>query len=156
MLRLLPHRFKKAGWLLLVPSFLTGLFILLNGEYETGPTIRTFGWFGEMLFNGNREPAIRWDKIELLHNLVSLLFLVGGMLVLFSKEKLEDEYINQLRLRSFQSAVFINYVILFFCILFIHGIPFLQIMISQLFTVMIIYIIRFHYLIYKTTVTSHE
>jgi hypothetical protein len=156
MIQLLPHRYKRAGWVLLVPSILLGLYTLLINDFESELTIRTFGWFGGSILGGQSKPAIRWDKIDLLHNVVSILFLIGGMLVLFSREKKEDEYIDQLRLRSFQAAVFINYILLFFCILFIHGFSFLNVMISQLFTVMIIYIVRFHYLLYKTSKIIHE
>ena len=65
------------------------------------------------------------------------------------EEKKEDEYINQIRLNSLQNSVFFNYILLFFCIVFIHGIPFFHVMIYNLFTIILIYILRFHFLIYK-------
>ena len=38
--------------------------------------------------------------------------LVGLIIVAFSKEKIEDEQISQLRLDSLQWAVYLNYIIL--------------------------------------------
>ena len=145
---LIPHAFKKIGWILLVPSIVAGLFFMFGGESPFSPKIWTIGYFGQEFLSQPKSP-IRLDKIELIPNLISVLLLIGGLLVMFSKEKKEDEYINQIRLNSLQNSVFFNYILLFFCIVFIHGIPFFHVMIYNLFTIILIYILRFHFLIYK-------
>jgi hypothetical protein len=160
---LIPHAYKKIGWILLVPSLLTGLFFMFGfggespfgfgGESPSSPRIWTFGYFGQEFLSQPKSP-IRLDKIELIPNLIGILLLIGGILVMFSKEKKEDEYINQIRLNSFQNSVFFNYILLFFCIVFIHGIPFFHVMIYNLFTIILIYILRFHFLIYKNAINE--
>lgn len=152
---LLPYRFKKIGWLLFFPSFILGIFSTHFSELLPNVSITTIGWFGNGLL-GKEGPPFGLGQIELLPNLSGILFLTAGLLIVFSKEKIEDEYINQLRLRSFQSAVLINYLLLFVCILFIHRMAFLSVMLYNLFTTIIIYIVKFQYLIHKSSISSHE
>ena len=150
----LPHTYKKIGWFLLLPAFVAGVYLMSLSEYLNGPKIITFGYFGDELFGGQKKPAIRFDNIQVIPNVISVLFLIGGLFVMFSKEKKEDEFINQIRLNSFQYSVFLNYILLFICIVFIHGIPFFHVMVYNLFTVILIYILRFHFLIYKNTINE--
>jgi xanthosine utilization system XapX-like protein len=155
---LLPHAYKKIGWVLLVPSILLGLvFVVLDFNFPAKPTINTFGLFGKGLNIGQvKQPAFRISEIELIPNLISVLLLIGGMFVMFSKEKKEDEFINQIRLHSLQFAVFINYSLLLLCILFIHGFPFLDVMVYNMFTVIFIYILRFHFLLRNNSIAKNE
>jgi hypothetical protein len=152
--KLLPHTYKKIGWFLLLPAFVAGLYLIFISTYINGPKIITFGYFGHELFGGPKQSDIRIDYIQIIPNLTGVLFLIGGLFVMFSKEKKEDEYINQIRLNSFQYSVFLNYILLFFCIVFIHGIPFFHVMVYNLFTIIIIYIFRFHFLIYKNSINE--
>lgn len=154
--KLLPHSFRRIGWLLLFPAFVAGVSLMIGSDFTSGPEITTFGLFGDEILSDQNRPTFRFDQVALLPNLVGILFLIGGILVMFSKQKMEDEYINQIRLKSLQSAVLINYVLLFLCIVFIHGIPFFHVMVYNLFTVIIIYILRFQYLIFKNASYSHE
>ena len=152
--KLLPHTYKKIGWFLLLPAFVAGVFFLSKSNFTDGPEIITFGYFGDELLGGQKKPAIRIDDIQVIPNVISVLFLIGGLFVMFSKEKKEDEYINQIRLNSFQYSVFLNYILLFICILFVHGIPFFHVMVYNLFTVILIYILRFQFLIYKNSINE--
>lgn len=153
---LLPHHYKKIGWVLFVPSvFALLIFIFFENDITYNPKITTFGLFGEGLLNNLSQP-FRFGDIELLPNLTGILLLAGGLLVMFSKEKKEDEYINQIRLNSLQYSVFLNYILLFLCIVFIHGFAFFHVMVYNLFTIIIIYIIRFHYFIYKNSTKINE
>lgn len=153
---LLPHTFKKVGWLLFFPSVVAGLIIMTVNDLPFNPIIKTFGFFGRTnLFSISKSP-FRFDEIQLLPNLTGILLLAGGLLVMFSKEKKEDEYINQIRLNSLQYSVFLNYVLLFLCIVFVYEMPFFYVMIYNLFTIILIYIIRFHFLIYKNSTKTNE
>ena len=138
--KLLPHTYKKIGWFLLLPAFVAGVIFMFISNFTNGPEIITFGYFGDELFGAQKKSAIRIDHIQVIPNLISILFLIGGLLVMFSKENKEDEYINQIRLNSLQNSVFFNYILLFFCIVFIHGIPFFHVMVFNLFTIILIYI----------------
>jgi hypothetical protein len=121
------------------------------------PKINTFGLFGKGLEIGrNKLSAFRISEIELIPNLIGVLLLIGGIFVVFSKEKKEDEFINQIRLHSLQFSVFVNYALLLLCIFFIHGFLFLDVMMYNMFTVIFIYIFRFHYLLLNNSIIRNE
>lgn len=68
---------------------------------------------------------------------------------MYAKEKVEDEYINYLRLDALQIAVFINYIILLLSNFMFYGVDFLMIQIFNLATIPLIFIIRFQYRLYR-------
>ena len=81
---------------------------------------------------------------------------MGGMFVAFAKQKTEDEFIMKLRLLSFQWAILINYSLLLLCFIFIYDLSFLSVMVYNMFTVLILFIFRFHYLLYKFNDSTNE
>jgi uncharacterized membrane protein len=69
----------------------------------------------------------------------------------FSKEKNEDEFITNLRQSSLYWAVIVNYILLLFAFVFLYGIAFLNVMLYNMFTILIIFIVRFNYVLYRTS-----
>lgn len=81
---------------------------------------------------------------------VSMFLLFAGLLLIsYSREKDEDEYISRLRLESLQIAVITNYVLLIIAALIWHWLDFLAVLIYNMFTILIIFIARFHFLLYR-------
>lgn len=147
---LLPHRFKKAGWILLAIS--TSLWIIsFYFPEQRFPLLegKTFAFIGSSSLLENTQ-YLSMIHTNLTLTLIGSLFIIGGVMVAFSKELVEDEFIMRLRLVSFQWAVLINYLILFFLFLFIYGIEFLYVMMYNMFTIIILFIIIFHYKLFKT------
>ena len=83
------------------------------------------------------------------YTISSTFLLIGGMMTAFSREKIEDEFVVNLRLKSWMWAIIINYVLLFIAILFVYGLNFIDIMVYNMFTPLIIYIIYFNFVFYK-------
>ena len=83
---------------------------------------------------------------NVLNEIVGVLMLVSSILVAFSKERVEDEYIAKLRLESLVWAVYVNYAILLVSFLFIFDMSFLWVMIFNMFTILWFFIIRFSWL----------
>ena len=74
-----------------------------------------------------------------------------------SKEKIEDEYIAKTRLESLVWATYLNYCILLLALLFVYDMAFFWVMIFNMFTLLLFFIVRFNYLIFKLNKTeSHE
>jgi hypothetical protein len=154
---LLTHQLKKWGWVLFIPSFIAGIvFQIMDDQLLFQPKIKVFGFFGKSFLNNNQLQLFRMGEIDLIPNLIGICFLIGGMLIMFTKEKQEDEFINQLRLNALQFAVLINYALLFICFITIHGLGFLDVMVYNMFTVIIIYIIRFKYLLFNNSIIRNE
>jgi hypothetical protein len=78
------------------------------------------------------------------------------MMVGFSKEKNEDEYIANLRLSSLMWAVWVNYALLLLSFIFVYGMGFLHVMIYNMFTVLIIFIGRFNLILFKNKMISAD
>ncbi len=146
---LISHKYKKVGWVILIPAAIMGLLMLIFGFDRFSITAPAFAIYSDAIFEDDKYFQIIQNDI--LPTLIGIMFLVGALLVCFSKEKNEDEFISGLRLSSLLWAVLINYVLLILAFLFIYGIPFLSVMLYNMFTVLIIFIARFNYLLYRNS-----
>jgi hypothetical protein len=79
----------------------------------------------------------------------TLMVLVGLFLVAFSKEKIEDEQISQLRLDSLRWAIYLNYAILLFSLVFTHGGESNHILMLNIWLPLLFFILRFQWVLYK-------
>lgn len=142
---LLPHRWKAIGWLVLVPALLVGLFLTIRGYEADWLPARVFAFWSDEIF----EHAAFFSFIEadLTVTLVGVAALVGGLLVGFSREPVEDEYIASLRLSSLLWAVWVNYLLLLLAFLFVWGLPFFNVMVYNMFTMLFLFIARFNLLL---------
>ncbi len=145
---LLSNRFKKIGWIMLAISIIIWSYVTFVFK-DDFPFLETnvFTIVGSEFLQSDIT-YFSFVKANITFTLVGGLFLVGGLLVVFSKEKIEDEYISKLRLQAFQWAFISNYIILLLLFLFVYGIEFFQVMLYNMFTMMILFIIRFQYLLY--------
>jgi len=145
---LLPNKFKKLGWYIAVPAIITGLIFSFN-EYE-------ISWLNIKVLailntDFNETYFFQFIDDNITNELIGILCLIAGLFIAFSKEKKEDEFIANLRLNSLLWAVLVNYTLLFFAFMFVYGFAFFNVMIYNMFTVLIIFIIRFNYMLYKNS-----
>jgi hypothetical protein len=144
---LFPNKYNKIGWLILIPSAIIGLITLIL-EFEPDsldfnvPAIFIDELLGDKHFIGIVNNNV-------LNEILGILIIISSLLVAFSKEKLEDEYISKIRLESLVWAVYVNYAILLLSFLFIFDLSFLWVMICNMFTILLFFIIRFNWQIFK-------
>lgn len=146
ILQLLPNRFKMIGWFIFIPSLILGLISLsgvMNFEVSL-PVIYNSGFF-----NDENQGFFKTAEIDLFPNLFGLLIIIGGVLVGFSKEKIEDEYISSLRLKSVFWSLIVSYSIFFILFFTVFGSLFLSVMILIMFLPLVLYVFRFNYLLLK-------
>jgi uncharacterized membrane protein len=79
----------------------------------------------------------------------TLLVLVGLFLIAFSKERIEDEQIVQLRLDSLRWAIYLNYAILLFTLVFTHGAESKHILVLNIWLPLLFFVLRFQWVLYK-------
>jgi len=149
---LLPNKFKLIGWIILVISVILGLFHLfyLKGSELKFLDVKMFTVYSQN-FLSSSSVIFGLDKVNLTGTIIGILFIFGAVMVAFAKEKNEDEFIRKIRLESFLWATYINYAILIFCFLFLYGTGFLYVMIFNMFTVIILFIVRFNFMLYRST-----
>src|SRR5450432_3837625 len=85
----------------------------------------------------------------------TLMVLVGLFLVAFSKEKVEDEQIVQLRLDSLRWAIYLNYGILLFSL--VLGSDSYHILLLNIWLPLLFFILRFQWVLYRLNrLTKHD
>jgi hypothetical protein len=77
----------------------------------------------------------------------TLMVLVGLFLIAFSKERIEDEQIVQLRLDSLRWAIYLNYAILLFSLVFTHGSDSKHILMLNIWLPLLFFILRFQWVL---------
>lgn len=141
---LFPNSYKKVGWFLLIPGVILGLLVLFQGFEIAFLDAQVFTLFKEPVYFGDQNPGKHLVTNNLTNELAALIFLAGAILVGFSKEKQEDEYIAKIRLESLVWATYLNYGFLTIGLLFVYETQFLTFMALNMFTLLIFFIIRFH------------
>jgi hypothetical protein len=81
--------------------------------------------------------------------LTYVMIVIGLLMVAFSKEKVEDEHISQLRLDSLQWALYLNYLILIITLVFTNGIDTIDVLRLNLWVPLVFFIIRFRWVLYR-------
>lgn len=151
---LLPHTWKTIGWLLLIPTTIAGIVLATTGFEADWLNAKVFAVFhDDMLISQPDAPSeggpFSIVETNITRTVIGVLFIIGAMMVSFSKEKVEDEFIANLRLSSLMWSVWVNYVLLLLAFIFVYGLAFFNVMIYNMFTVLIIFIIRFNYLLLR-------
>ncbi|MBL7810281.1 MAG: hypothetical protein JNN28_20835 [Saprospiraceae bacterium] len=147
---LIAHRWKTLGWVLTIPALMLGLYCMVmevNMDDYLKITLpqgleRMF-WIDQIIFGNSDKPV----TLSLLDELISIALLTGLLLLAFSKEKVEDEWIQRVRLDSLQWAVLINSILLIAFIVFTHGFPFFSVLVYNMFTPLLIFVARFYFIL---------
>ena len=140
---LLPSRYKKIGILMLIPSLILGILVRFN-DFSFDFLTLTTGHSYVKSKPLNFDEVINFtDEMALTGIIVALLFIA------FAREKQEDEFISKLRLESLQWAVLINYVLLLIATWLIHGFSYIDVMMYNMLTILIFFILRFHVLLFR-------
>lgn len=145
---LLPNRFKRIGWFILIPALIAGILSSATGFELEWLNARVFSFFNDDIFESGKHFSFITTNVT--NTLIGILFLAGALMVSFSKEKQEDEFIANLRLSSLLWSVWVNYGLLLIAFVFVYGLAFFSVMVYNMFTILIIFIIRFNYLLWKT------
>jgi hypothetical protein len=136
---LLPFKVKRLGWLILLPSLLLGVAVMYF-EYEIGDFELVIPYTKDFL---NSNPITN----NLTDELASVLFMASLILIAFSEEKEEDEFVSMVRLESLQWSVYFNYGLLIVTILFVYDMAFFQVLIYNMYSILIFFILRFNYVL---------
>lgn len=146
---LFPHRFRLIGWLIFVPSAVLGL-AALYADFNLSWLVAEMLNESMTIESGNSVTHLV-NTQNLTDEIAAIGVIVGLLLIAFSREKVEDEMINQLRLEALQWSVYANYIVLGIAILTIYDTAFFNVMVYNMFTVLLVFIARFRWLLYRNT-----
>jgi hypothetical protein len=148
---LLPHKYKIIGWFLLILGLIAGC-VFFFGDYDTNAlTISVISIYNDTGIFGGEEGFLKIIENSIVDELIALSIIIGGLLVGFSREKLEDEFIYKLRKDSLFWAIIFNYIVLIFTVIFIYDFTFFDVLVFNMFTPLLFFIIRFNFLILRST-----
>ncbi len=141
---LLPHKFKRAGIIIALPALVLMILVLY---FDTAFPFLTYVARGKPI---TLEGVLFWHLPS--HNftgdVAAVLLMTGLLLVAFSQEKYEDERIAKIRLESLLWALLANSLLVIAAIIFVYGTYFLVVMMYNICTPLIIFIVRFNLLMY--------
>lgn len=120
---LLPHAFKKIGWVLFVPFALWAFATIFFWDLKFIQLSMDFSWSQELMPIG---------------------IAISMLMVGFSREKDEDEYTAAIRSYYLTLAFYIDTAIILVGTLALYDIDYLNFMMIQMFLVLFIYIILFN------------
>ncbi len=147
---LFPYGYKKYGWVLLALGIVLGAVYLADtsglGFLELRVPALLLADF-DLTEEGER--GFRMVENNWTDELAAVLIIVGGLLAGFSRCREEDEYIVKLRSESLTWAFYVNYLILLVAVLLTYDLTFLWVLIFNMFTPLFIYLLRFHWVLYR-------
>ena len=140
---LLPNGFKKVGWIILVPTFVLGVLMTIDG-YNGFPSFLLPEWIPLAM-----KRVLTSDWVGKILNVAIIGICLGCLFVACSRESVEDELIGRIRLNSLLIALYINSSVLIILSLFCYELLFLNVLVFNIFTNIIIFLIVFEMKLWK-------
>ena len=112
---LISNKYKVLGWILFLAFAVLGLFCMYAEFKIPG--------FDLSVFNIKEDEGLSFsfNDYNLTNEFAFLGVTIGLLMIVFAKEKVEDEFIAMLRLKSLQWAVLLSYILLLIINLSIFG-----------------------------------
>ena len=133
----------------MIPTAAVGLYMIFSSFEPAFLDMKVPAFFVDnLMFDENH----LFDFIEdnLLNEILGALMIISSLLVAFSKEADEDEFIANIRLESLVWATYVNYGVLLIALFLIYGYSFFLLMIFNMFTILLFFILRFNWILWKT------
>jgi hypothetical protein len=153
---LFPNKYKKIGLLLFIAGFtllIMGLLFDIDVELSyldiKMPVIVNNPIFSERHY-------FQIVETNITVQIIILSIIIGGLLLGFSKERVEDELIRDIRNKSLVWAVYLNYSLLILSLFVVVDLDMFTMIILNVFTLLLFFIIRFEWKKYVLKKTSHE
>jgi hypothetical protein len=152
-INLLPHRCRIAGWILFIPGLILSILRFYFGMKPASLEVKVFAIYSSYL----NTKYFTFITNNISEEIAGLMLITGLFLMAFSKEKkdieeqFEENQLLSIRFNSLLKAFYINYILTVLSILFIYGIGFITIMMLNLVSVFIIYLI-----IFKIQINHHK
>ena len=132
---LLPEWCRRIGWGIFSVCGILGLYIILVENY--------------MPMHFELWPALK-------ANIAIIGTLAGLCMVAFSKEKIEDEFINSLRMDAMIKALILNCIIIALASLALYGLMYVYLLSVTQYFILLAYIIIFRYNMNKYSCNNEE
>ncbi len=151
---LLPNKYKSIGWILFILGIISGLVSYFVPSEKEPLQTKVLSILNNFATGAKEIEYFKIIEDGISNELILLLIIIGGLMIGFSKEKVEDEFTYKLRNDSLVWAMLFNYLVLVVLILFVHNFTFMYVMALNMLTPLIFFIFRFNFIQLKHR--SHE
>ena len=145
---LLPNKYKTLGWILFCIGMVAGIIQVFSGYESYAITTKVFAIYGDPYIGDSSFFRVIYNSI--VDEITCIAIIIGGLIIGFTKEKIEDEFVYKLRTESLVWAIIFNYAVLAFTVIFVYDLAFFHILVFNMFTPLIFFIIRFNFLKLKS------
>jgi uncharacterized membrane protein len=142
----LPNKFRIYGWIVILFGIILGVTRFYFGIKLELLNIKVFAVYSKY-FETNYFKVIDNHVSE---ELTALLLLVGLFCISFTKEKIENDLVSVSRYKSLILTFYINSALVVLSFLFVYGFGFIIVLVINVFSPFILYIILLKYFLYKS------
>lgn len=143
---LIPNKYKVLGWIMFL--LFTGLGLAcMYAEFKI-PDFQLYHPSMATINEASDSVSLDLGDYNLTNEQALAGVIAGLLMIAFAKEKNEDEYISFLRLKSWQWSVLISFLIFLICVFSFYGTLFWVVLIYNVFTVPLVFIIKFNLSLY--------
>lgn len=151
---LFPNRYKTIAGLVLYLTTLAGVIVYFSGfEFDHHVVIKIPAIIYDPVFS--KKQGI-WIENGILDELLTIILIISGIIHSFSEEKTEDEYIASIRLQALTWSIYVNYSLVLVATVTIFGMAYFHVMIIHLFSLIILFNIRFQFKLRAYYKTNHD
>jgi hypothetical protein len=143
MVYFLPFKYKITGLILVfIAALLTSLYFLFEIRIEMPVLALVSSYFETSFFTS--------FKTNVVEELIIILFLTGFSFMVFSKEKNEKPWVQNIRIKSMIYTIVVYLIWLIITTFFVYGSAYVTVLIVNIVLPFIIYLLIFYYDYYKT------
>jgi len=130
------HSWKYPGIFLITAGMALAIYYLLFDFRIYSPVFAIYSYYME-------EKFLATFRTNIAEEIILISLLVGFFLLIFSKEKPGKPSYDHLKGKALYRALFWNCIFLFLSILFLHGYAFTAILVVNVFSVFVLYLVIF-------------
>jgi hypothetical protein len=152
---LLPPAAARIGWWLSIPSLVL-MFAVIHYDFHFEFLEFSRAGADQKFFDEDFLWTLKSNNFT--DEIGTILLLSGLILISFARQPDEDERIAQIRLESLLWAVLINTLLIILCTILFYQILFLQVMAYNIATTLLLFVTRFHGILYfeRRKSVSHD
>lgn len=143
---LIPHKYKTLLTMLFLVSLGGGILVYFGGYTPNFLNIEV----SDFIFGRLNSSKIRIGTINNLADEISgILILLSGLALMFCAEKDEDELVGILRLNAMYWSISLNIILLCICIILFYDTLFFLVMMFNMISVPILFLLKFQWSLYR-------
>lgn len=140
-IKLFPYELKYAAWILLIIGLVMAYLVSFDNFMPEYLNVPVFAIYSAYI----KKTVMGITQTNLSDEIAVIFMLTGLALLIFSKQKNEKSFYNELRAKSMFLAVIINTLSIILLTLLVFGLGYIKIVFINIFSLLIIYLIVFNF-----------